>query len=196
MKSEIERVFDSEMEFSIPLGEEGTKTFDMGKGTKVEFHYSDEEDEDIADKLVNSFFGIFSQDVYARSSSETVTKEYGKRKCTDYFVVVCAAGMAMLYLTNHYTLSKNGIKERYGESCVYCNSFLGTVSAGDPYITDSVATKPGKSNTNMKCRYDVMWSGAYLLNCQYCHYIESILEYKSINTKNKTITLAQKFKLF
>lgn len=138
---------------------------------------------------------MFCQEVYARSSSTTVTKKYGARMCSDYFCVICGVGVATLYLDNHYTLSKNGIKERYGESSASSFGFLGTVTAGGPVITDSVATKPGKSDTNMKCRYDFLLSGAYVLNAQYSNYIESILHYDSINKSKGEITLTQKFKL-
>lgn len=195
MKNEVQRALDSELEFDIKVGESGKIKKDIGNGTTIEFGYTDEEENDTLDKVVDSILNVFSQDVYARSSSNTVTKKYGARMCSDYFRVICGVGAATLYLDNHYTLSKNGIKERYGESSASAVGFVGTVEAQDPYITDSVATKPGKSDTNLKCRYDFLLSGLYVFNIQYTNYIESILHYDSINKSKGEITLTQKFKL-
>ncbi|MDY3854148.1 MAG: hypothetical protein SO170_04195 [Butyribacter sp.] len=174
-------------------GEIYTKNIDYGNGTKVKITIKDEAEKDFFEVLGNKISDITGTKVSAAESSAKVTKNYGNRCCSESFWIIIPIGSMTISMTNHYTLSSKGIKERYGESDAISLTVGGSVSEGDPYITDSVATKPGKSDTNMKCKFAVSFS-ATGISVKYNVFMYSTLKYISINKSKKTITLNQKFK--
>ena len=145
------------------------------------------------DKIAESILSTGLTTVYANteSNSGVVTKEYGNRKFTATYNILCGIGSASITLINHYKLDENGITERYGETSATQLSFFGSISCDSQgTITDKYATKPGGSNTNMYAQYYVTASsGGWNTNAT--AKIDSVLTYKKINKTKKTITLTQ-----
>lgn len=92
------------------------------------------------------------------ANGETVWKDYGNRYFTAKATVTTSAGSGSISLENHYTLSENGIDERYGIA-----KGEGTTASGrkviidviGTFITDSSARTLGASDVNMYAEYDV-----------------------------------------
>ncbi len=93
------------------------------------------------------------------TDGETVWKYYGYRYFTAKATVITDAGSISLSLANHYTLSEDGIDERYGTAdCSISGggSIGGTVEVKGVYITDSSARTVGSSDVDMYAAYNVM----------------------------------------
>lgn len=92
------------------------------------------------------------------TNGETVWKDYGNRYFTAKATVTTTAGSGWVSLENHYTLSTNGIDERYGvadcDGAVGSTSRLSIDTLG-VYITDSAARTVGTSDVNMYAEYYV-----------------------------------------
>ena len=125
-----------------------------------------------------------------RTQSSQVTKSYGDRYYSTMFRIYIGGGGAKINLINHYNLSASGIKERYGKSSCSGVGVGIAISESEPVITDSVATQPGKSDTNMYCKYHYSTS-LNSWNVSGTKTINSRLIYDSINKTAKTITLTQ-----
>ena len=65
------------------------------------------------------------------TNGETVWKDYGNRYFTAKATVTTAAGSGWVSLENHYTLSTNGIDERYGVAD--CDGAVGSTSRCTQY---------------------------------------------------------------
>lgn len=172
----------------------GKKVIDLGDACKVIIEVSDKKEPTILENALTAVTTLFEKQVMASSGYTKVTKGYGNRYFTIGQNVVCGIGGAHIQLENHYKLSAKGITERYGDA--YCKSISlgGTITAESPKITDKYATKPGASNTDLYCRFNIKGS---LLNVNYsdtCK-LSTCLSYKSINKTKKTITLLQKWAL-
>ena len=77
--------------------------------------------------------------------STTLWKGYGNRKFTSTYELSVLGVKHKMEICNHYTLSKTGIKERYGEPHYYCNGKL----SGDPSVVISKATAGTGSSVSM-----------------------------------------------
>lgn len=90
------------------------------------------------------------------ANGETVWKDYGNRYFTAKATVTTTAGSGWVSLENHYTLSADGIDERYGVA-----NAEGSINAGKEvkmnvlgsYITDSAARTVGASDVNIYAEY-------------------------------------------
>ena len=90
------------------------------------------------------------------TNGETVWKDYGNRYFTAKAAVTTTAGSAWVSLENHYTLSANGIDERYGVASAEGLTNVGKEVKMDvlgSYITDSSARTVGTSDVNMYAEY-------------------------------------------
>lgn len=90
------------------------------------------------------------------TQGETVWKDYGNRYFTAKAAVTTTAGSAWVSLENHYTLSANGIDERYGVASAEGLTNVGKEVKMDvlgSYITDSSARTIGASDVNMYAEY-------------------------------------------
>ena len=90
------------------------------------------------------------------ANGETVWKDYGNRYFTAKAAVTTTAGSAWVSLENHYTLSANGIDERYGVASAEGLTNVGKEVKMDvlgSYITDSSARTVGTSDVNMYAEY-------------------------------------------
>jgi len=89
-------------------------------------------------------------------NGETVWKDYGNRYFTAKATVTTTAGSGWVSLENHYTLSANGIDERYGvasaEGLTNVEKEVKMDVLGS-YITDSSARTVGTSDVNMYAEY-------------------------------------------
>lgn len=172
----------------------GKTVVDLGDACKVIIEISDKEEPTIFENALTTVANLFEKQVMASSGYTKVTKGYGNRYFTIGQNVVCGIGGAHIQLENHYKLSAKGITERYGDA--YCKSISlgGTITAESPKITDKYATKPGASNTDLYCRFNIKGS---LFNVNYSETckLSTCLSYKSINKTKKTITLLQKWAL-
>ena len=169
----------------------GKKRIDLGDGCYIDMICKDDIDSASVNNISCIISSLFSTTAYAKEKKKVVTKKYGDRMYSVKFTVYIGGGAANLYLENHYKLSSSGITERYGYSSASSTGLGTNVSEYEPVITDKYATKPGKSNTNMYCKYSYS-SSIGAVNTNGVRTINSILTYKSINKRNKTITLEQK----
>lgn len=92
------------------------------------------------------------------TNGETLWKAYGNRYFTAKATVTTDAGSISLSLENHYTLSEDGIDERYGTAdCGISDggSLGGSVGLEGVYITDSSARTVGASDVNMYAAFNI-----------------------------------------
>lgn len=169
----------------------GQRKFDLGDECFAEVVCEDKDDLNAIEKLAVAIDSMFLTNVWAKTKSSTVTKEYGNRYYSVSFVVYIGGGTATIALENHYKLSASGIEERYGVSDSSCVGLGVSMSEDEPIITDNVATQPGKSDTNMYCKYHYTASAAGVWNTSGVKKISSRLIYNSINKTKKTINLTQ-----
>lgn len=185
----------SDMEVDLSTTAEGNQygeeTIDLGDGCYAILEVTDKEDLNLSQTIAKNVKSWINPTVYAKSSK--VTKKYGNRYFTASFNVVCGIGGAKIVLENHYKLSSSGITERYGVSSCSSVSLGGTISHGDPVITDKTATTPGKSDTNMHCQYEVNGSAGGVWNYSKTFTLNTRLIYNSINKSAKTITLTHEW---
>lgn len=90
------------------------------------------------------------------NKGETMWKDYGDRYFTAKATVTTSAGSGSVSLENHYTLSANGIDERYGTAKGTGSPTSGTrivIDVLGTYITDSSARTVGASDVNMYAEY-------------------------------------------
>lgn len=169
----------------------GERRIDLGDECYIEIIIEDKEDVNIVQKSAAAINSAFVKEAMAgRTQSSQVTKSYGDRYYSTMFRIYIGGGGAKINLINHYNLSASGIKERYGKSSCSGVGVGIAISESEPVITDSVATQPGKSDTNMYCKYHYSTS-LNSWNVSGTKTINSRLIYDSINKTAKTITLTQ-----
>ncbi|MEG2111557.1 MAG: hypothetical protein RRY52_04495, partial [Anaerovoracaceae bacterium] len=136
----------------------GKKTVDLGDGCKVTVEFEDGEDKSPLTTIKDSIFSP----VYAASNGEVMWKDYGNRYFTAKATILSGIGGCICSLENHYTLSANGIDERYGdayENIGFSIGITGSVSHDNVIITDSTARTPGDSDVNMYVRFNWQYDG-------------------------------------
>ena len=102
-------------------------------------------------------------------NGETMWKDYGNRYFTASTSILSGIGTCKISLENHYTLSANGIDERYGdayESAGFNVGITGTVGHGDVIISDASARTPGASEVNMYVRFSWQYDGQGIATAQ------------------------------
>lgn len=195
-RQELERIFEDNNdllgEFALGKSDSETKTVEYENGTKVIVTIEDHKEQTLGEKVLTGINELTAVKASAQSTSSQVTKSYGNRYCSAEFVVLMPIGSMTLYMENHYYLGSKGIKERYGKSDVSYLCVGGQASAGDCVITDSKATKPGASNTDMYFKTNVQFASS-LTNFGYSVYMYSTLKFININYSTKRITLKQTF---
>jgi hypothetical protein len=116
-KEQLEKAIEvvDDIEVNLEQKIDGTyyqkETMDLGYGGSVEVELIDREDPTILEKIASSLI----EPTYATVNHQNYEKEYGNR----YFTAKISVNndiYSTLYLKleNHYNLSKDGIKERYG----------------------------------------------------------------------------------
>ncbi len=197
-RQQIEMIFNDEQklleDLSFNVSDTVTKTIDYGEGTKLTVTITDEEDLTPTEKFFDKINDLTSVTASAQSTSSQVTKSYGDRKCSGHFCVYIPVGKLDLFMTNHYTLSSSGIKERYGDSSASFIAYGSSASAGDCVITDAVAKTPNASDTNMYFKTYVSFSYGDV-HMGYYEYMYSTLKLKAINYATKRVILEQCFSL-
>lgn len=164
----------------------GAKTVDLGDGCKVTVEFEDGEDKSPLATIKDSIF----PPVYAASNGEVMWKDYGNRYFTAKTTILSGIGGRICSLENHYTLSANGIDERYGdayENAGFSIGIIGSVSHGNVFITDSTARIPGASDVNMYVRFNWQYSGGGILGAQGNTKLSSTVGYVAINKTAKQI---------
>ncbi|MGC2872926.1 hypothetical protein ACDL92_06550 [Ihubacter sp. mB4P-1] len=164
----------------------GVKTVDLGDGCKVTVEFEDGEDKSPLATIKDSIF----PPVYAASNGEVMWKDYGNRYFTAKTTILSGIGGCICSLENHYTLSANGIDERYGdayENAGFSIGIIGSVSHGNVFITDSTARTPGASDVNMYVRFNWQYSGGGILGAQGNTKLSSTVGYVAINKTAKQI---------
>lgn len=169
----------------------GEKKIDLGDGCYINVICKDEAEISSIKYLSNTISSLFTINALAGEKKNTVTKNFGDRMYSVSFVIYIGGGTANVELENHYKLSSNGITERYGASSSSAVGIGVNITEHEPVITDRYATIPGRSNTNMYCKYSYS-SSISSVNLNGERTINSILTYKSINKGKETITLEEK----
>lgn len=171
----------------------------------------DDSIQDIAKALVQALEEYADQDETALSpmqripavmptatNGETVWKDYGNRYFTAKTTVTTAAGSGWVSLENHYTLSTNGIDERYGVANAAGISKGERIVEIDPigvYITDCSARTEGSSDVNMYAEYCVKSLFAGQPQIEKSVKLETAVGYVSHNKTTKQIQVKQSWSL-
>jgi len=133
------------------LGEEGLNLytqeasylFDLGDGCQMRVELSDRAEPDSFQTEIMPL---------ATSGSSTMWKEYGNRYFTATATVDCGASEVSFILKNHYTLSVNGIDERYGDPDTSCENIRIIRTHGTPKKDIEHARTIG-SSTKISCEF-------------------------------------------
>ena len=132
------------------------------------------------------------------ANGETVWKDYGNRYFTAKATVTTTAGSAWVSLENHYTLSENGIDERYGVASAEGLTNVGKEVKMDvlgSYITDSSARTVGTSDVNMYAEYCVKSLFAGQPQIEKSVKLETAVGYVSHNKTTKQIQVKHSWSL-
>lgn len=163
---------------------EGVYTYEknLGDGCSVVITLEDKEENNTLDKLTS----LFIDSVNAASNGEVLWKSYGNRYYTAKSKIKFAIGFAEVSLENHYYVSANGIKIRYGVSDSISAGLGGIITENEPVITDQYAKTPGKSDVNMYCKYklNINHSG---IQSSMNYFLYTRAEYEALDKVNKKI---------
>ena len=132
------------------------------------------------------------------TNGETVWKDYGNRYFTAKATVTTAAGSGWVSLENHYTLSANGIDERYGNANAGASAAMETKIEIDVLginITDSSARTIGASDVNMHAEYLMRGSGGSAGPAQKTIKLETAVGYVAHNKTTKQIQVKHSWNL-
>lgn len=132
------------------------------------------------------------------ANGETVWKDYGNRYFTAKATVTTTAGSGWVSLENHYTLSANGIDERYGNANAEGISKGERIVEIDPigvYITDRSARTEGSSDVNMYAEYCVKSLFAGQPQIEKSVKLETAVGYVSHNKTTKQIQVKHSWNL-
>ena len=132
------------------------------------------------------------------ANGETVWKDYGNRYFTAKATVTTTAGSGWVSLENHYTLSANGIDERYGNANAEGISKGERIVEIDPigvYITDRSARTEGSSDVNMYAEYCVKSLFAGQPQIEKSVKLETAVGYVSHNKTTKQIQVKHSWSL-
>lgn len=163
------------------------QTFDLGDGCELVVELSDKS-ETQSTKL--------SQILLASTSdNNTQWYGYGNRSFTAKASVNCGVGTAYMSLTNHYTLSINGIDERTGTAACSCSNSQWYISRLSPQTTDSVARAPGASDVNMDCTYKVTSASSDGVSISSMYKLNTTIGYLNINKLAKQIRVKESWSL-
>ena len=122
------------------------EVYDLGDGCTLTMEF-----EDGSDGLKSFVSGNTAVIMPLATNGETLWKAYGARYFTAKATVTVGLWQGSLSLENHYTLSEEGIDERYGVANYSSNgsSVYTSIESGQPVITDSSARTVGASDVNM-----------------------------------------------
>lgn len=142
----------------LPVGSEyGIYEYDLGDNCTLQVELQDRAEDKEPPMAVRPM---------AASGSANVWKDYGNRYFTAKATVKYGAASVTFSLENHYTLSSNGIDERYGTADF--NTVVGIiVSKGTPVISKSAAKSVGSSASiycNFSCKDAISSAQKYKLN--------------------------------
>ena len=132
------------------------------------------------------------------ANGETVWKDYGNRYFTAKATVTTAAGSGWVSLENHYTLSANGIDERYGNANAKAPTATGTKIEIDVLgisIADSSARTIGASDVNMHAEYLMRGTGGSAGLAQKTIKLETAVGYAAHNKTTKQIQVKHSWNL-
>lgn len=139
----------------IPLGS-GTEycrqSYTLDDGTALVMEFIDSKEETSIQTPMEQFPLVMPTAI----NGETLWKDYGNRYFTAKATVTTTGGSGWASLENHYTLSAEGIDERYGVANASENAIVGNrieISASSPLITDKSARTVGASDVNMHAEY-------------------------------------------
>lgn len=128
----------------------------------------------------------------ATSGSSEMWKEYGNRYFTAKATVNFQAGSIELSLENHYSLSANGIDEKYGNVSSNHTGSKIRIQNGNYNINDKTARTPGASDVNMDCTYTVNITGD---NDSKDYKLKTTVKYLAIDKTNKKIKVGHSWNL-
>ena len=164
----------------------GTTSIDLGDGCTAIVEFEDGVDE----PLLVSGAKMSGSAVSRAVNGETIWNDYGNRYFTASTTILSGVGGCKISLENHYTLSENGIDERYGDA--YENGgfnigITGTVGHGDVIISDASARTPGASDVNMYVRFNWQYEGQGIATVQGNTKLSTSVGFVAINKTKKQI---------
>lgn len=145
----LEKV-DKEVVFDVTNGGKSfaREEYDIGDGCMLILEF-EEGSEPTNDTFINQ------SQTKAATTNPDEWKAYGNRYFTAKKLMVYGIGTLYLCLENHYTLSENGIDERFGDAYAAGGSNITEtdVEVLGVYITDDRARTVGESDVNMYARF-------------------------------------------
>ena len=195
-----EKAFDAIEGFDVDEGMKGDNEYSscekkvtIDDGTDVVIEFEDGEDRsllsDVKDKIIPN--------VSAATNGETLWKKYGNRYFTAKATIPSGIGAGRICLENHYKVSSKGLDERYGDAYVsfsFSAGITGSISPGNPIITDSVARTEGKSDINMYCRFNFLIDGGGYANYSVNWKLSTTVKYLKKNASKKQIKVKHSWK--
>lgn len=143
----------------LPAGKSYTAyNYDIGDGCELSVELSDFADKD---------FKQSAPQLASSSDSANIWKEYGNRYFTAKATVTCAGVSVNFILENHYTLSVNGIDERYGTAKATSAVAKTGLDKGEPAVSKSSARNVGASASiycEFSCKAGTSDADNYKLN--------------------------------
>ena len=158
----------------------GTEVYDLGDDAQLIVEVTDvAEDGEQAQNIL----------MPASSGSSDLWRDFGNRSFTAKATVKYASKSVILKLTNHYTLSTNGIDIRSLVPNKEITSIR--VEAGTPQVTDRSARTPGASDVNGHCKYTLSLTGGVKTEYQ----VNSTVGYVALDKAGKRIKVRQSWSL-
>jgi hypothetical protein len=174
---DLEPVFEEQSDGSFAY----TETVELDDDCFMEVELTEGEDISVLTKIAN----FFIEPVYAASNGEEKFKEMGNRYFTAKHTLIYPIGKVSFTLENHYTVSKDGLKERYGIPSYVRGLGTGTYSCGSPQIVTQTATKIDKS-IRIDCRFNVS-SGAVGITGTLAYNMKTTVMHGGFNPKRTGI---------
>ena len=158
----------------------GTEVYDLGDGAQLIVEITDSD----ADSRQTP-----KKPMPASSGSSDLWRDFGKRSFTAKATVKYVGMSVTLQLTNHYTLSADGIDIR----SIVPNKDITSirVDMGTPKITDSSARTPGASDVNGSCNFILSRVG----NAKAEYQMKSTVGYVALDKAGKRIKVRQSWSL-
>lgn len=162
------------------------EVYPLDDGGVLTIELIDEAEDEARMEMLNQ--GILPR---AMTGSNSLWKAYGKRYFTAKATVSFKESEVDFSLENHYTLSANGIDERYGLSNADTQNINCSIIEGPVVIDDSVARTPGESDVNLHCIFTIKEKAS--VTCKYK--VDTTVKYLNHDKSNKKIKVRQSWSL-
>lgn len=187
----VDVVYDSENDESVIV----YKT-EIDGMSSVELVLTDCEENSVLETAGNKIKGLLIDECYGATNGQAMWKKYGKRYYTAKYTRNIGIGSATICTENHYTVSANGLKERYATTWLHAMASLSGEISDKGYSLYSAATSPGESTAiraRVTFKYSTNLGGTYATS--YSTVYEKLsIKYVEKDATNKKIKVKYSWK--